>query len=76
MNDGIYRKENGKYFCENKHCSKWTPNGCLLRKVGLTCDNCECKFNVSPLPGIYQCGCMDVHLDNEGKCMGYESKEI
>ena len=72
--ESIVRKEDGKYFCENNHCSKWTIDGCLLRKVGLTCDNSECKYNVSPIPGVYQCGCMDVHLDADGKCMGYKIK--
>jgi hypothetical protein len=69
--DGSFRKEFGKYFCENEQCAKWTPDGCLLRKVGLTCDNGECKFNVSPIPGVYQCGAMDVHLDADGKCVGF-----
>ena len=55
-------------------CKQWTSNGCKLRKVGLTCDNGECKFNVSPRPGVYQCGCMDVHLDADGKCLGSEFK--
>lgn len=68
------RKEFGKYFCENTHCTKWTKDGCLLRKVGLTCDNGECWFNISPIPGVYQCGCMDVHLDANGKCMGFKQK--
>ena len=65
-------KELGRYFCENKHCGWWSEEGCKLRKVGLTCDNGECKFNVSPIPGIYQCGCMDVHLDADGKCLGFK----
>jgi hypothetical protein len=69
MKKSKVRKEFGKYFCENTKCEKWTKDGCLLRKVGLTCDNMECKFNVSPIPGVYQCGCMDVHLDADGKCM-------
>jgi len=68
------KKIEGRYFCENTHCKKWSPNGCLLRKVGLTCDNGECRFNVSPIRGVYQCGCMDVHLDADGKCMGFKCK--
>lgn len=70
-----YRKELGRYFCENEQCSKWTAKGCLLKKVGLTCDNGECQFNVSPIPGVYQCGCMDVHLDADGKCLSCIKKE-
>ena len=71
---GTFKKANGRYFCEAKECKWWTAKGCKLRKVGLTCDNGECKFNVSPIPGVYQCGCMDVHLDNEGVCLGYRPK--
>jgi hypothetical protein len=69
-----WRKEFGRYFCEAKECDKWTSDGCLLRKVSLTCDNMECMFNVSPILGTYQCGCMDVHLDADGKCMGFKQK--
>jgi hypothetical protein len=76
MKESIFRKEDGRYFCENTHCLKWTQGGCLLRKVGLSCDNGECKYNVSPIPGVYQCGCMDVHLDSNGRCLGYEAKNI
>jgi hypothetical protein len=68
------KKAFGRYFCENIHCKKWTPKGCLLRKVGLTCDNNSCYFNVSPMAGIYQCGCMDVHLDADGKCLGVKER--
>ena len=64
-----WKKCNGHYFCEAKECKQWTPNGCLLRKVGLTCDNRECNLNVSPIPGVYQCGCMDIHLDADGRCI-------
>uniref|UniRef100_A0A6M3IEW4 Uncharacterized protein n=1 Tax=viral metagenome TaxID=1070528 RepID=A0A6M3IEW4_9ZZZZ len=67
-------KVNGRYLCKAKECGQWTENGCLLRKVGLTCDNGECEFNVSPIPGVYQCGCMDVHLDSDGKCLGFKVK--
>lgn len=69
---GTFKKCNGRYFCEAKKCKQWTLDGCLLRKVSLTCDNMECKFNVSPIPGVYQCGCMDVHLDADGKCLGFK----
>jgi len=72
MEEITWKKAEGRYFCEAKKCKQWTPNGCKLRKVGLTCDNKECQFNVSPMPGIYQCGCMDVHLDADGKCFGFK----
>jgi hypothetical protein len=67
-----WKKCDGRYLCIAKKCKQWTENGCLLRKVGLTCDNKECKFNVSPILGIYQCGCMDVHLDANGQCLGFK----
>ena len=69
-----WKKHDGHYFCEAKECKQWGPNGCKLRKVSLTCDNGECKFNVSPMPGVYQCGCMDVHLDADGKCLSMRKK--
>jgi len=74
MIEKTWKKEFGRYFCEATECKKWTPQGCLLRKVGLTCNNGECKFNVSPIPGVYQCGCMDVFLDADGKCLGFKEK--
>lgn len=67
-----WKKFEGRYFCEAKECKQWRPMGCRLRKVSLTCDNNECKFNVSVIPGTYQCGCMDVHLDADGKCIGFK----
>jgi len=70
-----WKKLEGRYFCEAKECKQWTSEGCKLRKVGLTCDNGECKFNVSPILGVYQCGCMDVHLDADGKCLGFKLKK-
>ena len=69
-----WKKCDGHYFCEARECKQWTANGCKLRKVGLICNNGECKFNVSPIPGIYQCGCMDVFLDNNGHCLGAKIK--
>ena len=69
-----WKKCDGRYICVAKMCRQWTAKGCKLRKVSLTCDNGECQFNVSPVPGIYQCGCMDVHLNADGKCLGSKEK--
>jgi len=76
MSKTTWKKCNGRYLCIAKECKQWTPDGCKLRKVGLTCDNNDCYFNVSPVPGIYQCGCMDVHLDADGKCLGIRNKNL
>ncbi len=70
-----WEKLEGRYFCIAEKCEHWSPQGCLLRKVSLTCDNMECKYNVSPIAGIYQCRCMDVHLDADGKCLGIKENK-
>ena len=71
MSKVTWKKCNGRYLCVAKECKQWTENGCLLHKVGLICLNKECRFNVSPIPGVYQCGCMDVILNANGECIGF-----
>ena len=69
-------KVDGRYTCQAKHClNHLSGGGCKLGKVSLTCDNGECKFNrkVDDF-GIYTCSNMDVHLDADGKCLGFKEK--
>ena len=65
-----WKKENGRYVCQAKHCPHWSKEGCLIGKVSLTCDNDDCRWNKEG-----HCVCMDVHLDADGKCLGYVEKE-
>ncbi len=73
MEEPSYDKINGKYICKSKGCSHYSEEeGCTLGKVSITCDNNDCRFNkqISSL-GVYTCSCMDVHLDADGKCLGF-----
>lgn len=61
-----WEKKGGRYICNAVHCPHHLKNGgCELGKVGLTCDNEECKWNKD-----HHCLSMDVHLDADGKCLG------
>lgn len=64
-----WEKVNGRYVCQAKHCPHWSEKGCLIGKVSLSCDNDDCVWNKEG-----RCGCMDVHLDADGKCLGMVSK--
>lgn len=74
-NEKTWEKKNGRYVCQAEHCPHWRKGGgCELGKVSLTCDNADCKWNLDryKLNVRGRCGCMDVHLDADGKCLGYE----
>ena len=62
-------KQDGRWVCQAKECIHWSLEGCKLGKVSLTCDNDDCKWNKKG-----HCGCMDVHLDADGKCLGEQAK--
>ena len=64
-----WKKVNGRYMCQAVNCPHWTAEGCLLGKVSLSCDNSECEFHRDE--GNH-CMCMDVHLDGDGKCIGFK----
>ena len=64
-----WSKIDGRWICQAKECTHWTVSGCELGKVSLYCDSSDCKWHVEP----GRCKCMDVHLDGDGKCLGYES---
>jgi len=64
-----WEKEEGRWICQAKHCPHWSKEGCKLGKVTLICDNWDCKWNTV---GAHYCKCMDVHLDANGKCLGFE----
>lgn len=64
-----WEKREGRYICMAKHCPHWMKGGrCKIGKVTLTCDNGECKWNKE-----HFCISMDVHLDADGKCLGYKA---
>lgn len=65
-----WKKVDGRYVCQAKHCPHWSKYGCLLGKVSLTCDNDDCKWRSEE----GNCRCMDVHLDADGKCLGFEER--
>ena len=74
-----WHKEQGRYVCMAKHCQHWmSGGGCRLMKVSLSCDNEECIWNIkiADRSPANACKCMDVHLDAEGKCFGFQSKEV
>jgi len=62
-----WKNIDGRWVCQAKHCPHWSPDGCKLGKVSLTCDDNDCRWNKEG-----HCGCMDVHLDADGKCLGKE----
>ena len=71
--DCTWEKEDGRYVCQAKQCIHWTEDGCGIGKVSLSCDNNDCKWNQQvKCTGLYNCKCMDVHLDANGKCLGFE----
>jgi len=76
MSSCTWKKLDGRWICQARECVHHLENGgCSLGKVSLTCDNNTCKWNkVSLQPGIYVCTSMDIHLDADGKCLGFEEK--
>lgn len=70
MSNCTWEKKDGRYICMAKHCPHWDNGNCLIGKVTLSCDNEECHWNRN-----HCCGCMDVHLDADGKCLGFQIKE-
>ena len=71
-----WEKVDGKYVCQAKMCAHWMKGGfCKLGKVSMTCDNNDCKWNKKIDEfDIYVCQGMDVHLDADGKCLGFCSE--
>lgn len=67
--DCTWEKKDGRYVCQAVMCAHWSEHGCKLGKVSLSCDNDECAWNRD-----HRCGCMDVHLDADGKCLGFVAK--
>jgi len=68
-----WEKINGRWICQAKQCTHWLEGGgCKLGKISLTCDNNDCGLNKEFAPGIYGCQGMDVHLDADGKCLGFK----
>jgi len=66
-----WKKIDGRYRCMATKCPhRLEGGGCKLGKVSLTCDNKECMYNSHEAP-IYGCLSMDVHLDADGKCLGF-----
>jgi len=69
-----WKKVDGRYRCMAVKCPHWMEGGgCELGKVTLTCDNDDCIFNSKKAP-IYGCLSMDVHLDADGKCLGFKER--
>lgn len=66
-----WEKVDGRWVCQAKECPHWRKDGCELKKVSLTCDNDDCKWNIK---NAGRCLTMDVHLDADGKCLGVESR--
>lgn len=65
----------GRWVCDAKQCTHYLKGGgCKLGKISLTCDNNDCRWNKQLAPGIYGCISMDVHLNADGKCLGFEKK--
>lgn len=58
---------NGRFVCHAKKCPhRVEGGGCKLGKVSLSCDNTSCGWNKEG-----HCKCMDVKLDDSGRCLGY-----
>ena len=65
-----WKKVDGRWICQAKHCPHWSKEGCKIGKVSLYCDSHDCKWNSEE----GHCLSMDVHLDADGKCLGYVTK--
>lgn len=77
MTDCSWEKIEGRWVCQAKQCLHWLKGGgCALGKISLTCDNSDCKWNKELVPGVYGCPSMDIHLDADGKCLGFETEVI
>jgi len=74
MGDCTWKKVDGRWLCQAEQCTHWDAGKCKIGKVSLSCDNNDCKWNVVLVPGIYGCLTMDIHLDADGKCIGFDSK--
>lgn len=71
-----WKSTDGRWLCQAKHCTHWVSGGgCKLGKVSVTCDNNLCKWNQSIAPGVYGCKCMDLHLNADGTCLGFHTRE-
>ena len=70
MGTCTWEKQNGRYVCMAKHCPHWDNGNCLIGKVTLSCDNEECIWHNHE---VHFCKCMDVHLDADGKCLGFRN---
>lgn len=66
-----WKKVDGRFVCQAKHCPHWSKDGCKLGKVSLSCDRDDCRWNIK---GGHRCITMDVHLDADGKCLGFEDE--
>ncbi len=71
-----WESQSGRWTCKAEECKQWLEGGgCSLGKVSLTCDNNNCRWNKKVDGyGIYVCLCMDIHLDSDGRCYGFEEK--
>lgn len=75
MGECTWKKIDGRWQCMAQMCEHWDDGKCKLGKVSLTCDNNDCRWNQQIVPGIYVCQSMDIHLDANAKCLGFENKE-
>ena len=70
----------GRWVCQAEHCPHRIIGkgcyGCKLGKVSLSCDKTDCRWNVEVPGSDNRCLCMDVHLDADGRCLGYEKRGI
>lgn len=73
MGSCTWEKHGGRYICMAKHCPHWDEGNCLIGKVTLSCDSEDCIWNS---PNNHHCKCMDVHLDADGRCLGFRQKEV
>ena len=61
----------GRFVCQAVECTHWTPGGCELGKVSLSCSNRDCRWHAG---STNHCRCMHVTLGKDNECTNFEQK--
>jgi hypothetical protein len=69
MSECTWVEIDGRFICQAKECTHWTPEGCELGKVSLTCNKNDCRWHTGQ---TNHCKCMHVTLGTDARCMNFE----
>ena len=71
MSDCTWVEVDGQFVCQARECTHWTPDGCELGKVSLSCSNTDCRWHIG---ATNRCRCMNVTLGKNNECTNFERK--